>query len=67
MEMARSRFTPKGFDMAFHADVVEVPIDRESLYPLVNQVKELYETETIPLEVSGCKECAKLSALVKIL
>lgn len=55
---------PDGFSMKFVAKMLEVPIKRKMLEPLLAKTRQLYERSSAPPGRRGCEDCERLSELV---
>lgn len=55
-----------GFVMGFVAKVVPVPLDAGILTPLLARTREIHDRSTSPPRRDGCRDCARLDALVAV-
>ena len=52
-----------GFDMAFKAKTVPVPIDSYEIHAALMKTREIYDYPIYPPGLEGCKDCTALDAI----
>ncbi|MDO8465291.1 MAG: hypothetical protein Q7S46_08580 [Gallionella sp.] len=57
---------PDGFAMGFAAHVLDVPLDRSQIPPLLRRVRQILDSPSAPPGANGCKDCAKLDGVLGI-
>jgi len=55
-----------GFSMRFQAKILPVELDPESITPLLQKVRDIYDLARAPTGLEGCKDCRMLNALMKV-
>jgi hypothetical protein len=55
-----------GFFMQFNAKVVPVALDMDKIPPLLQRVREIYDSPVEPEGRAGCKDCLLLDKLLEI-
>jgi len=63
-QAASDHKTPYGFDMAFTAHPVNMPIDRDKLNNAMEKTREIYDMATPPAGATGCKDCNALETVM---
>lgn len=53
-----------GFLMGFKANILEIPIDLPSIYPLLARVREIHDMDSPPDGCPGCNDCRILENIL---
>ncbi|MCK4240850.1 MAG: PD-(D/E)XK nuclease family protein [Candidatus Atribacteria bacterium] len=63
---AKERKTVQGFDMAFKAHPVTIPINRVKLNEAMEKTREIYDMVKPPARQDGCKDCQALDFIYQM-
>ncbi len=55
--------TPEGFRMGFHAKVVPVALEPDTVLPLLRKAVEIFGSESPPQGAAGCEDCSNFELL----
>ena len=56
-----------GFRMRFDAHVLEIPLEPDSIPPLLEQARQIMSSPRAPVGRSGCENCSRVDGLVTLL